>query len=276
MRKTTELFAAASAMALVATSALAQAELIGTEALDDRIEDIEEVTEEEFEEAQDEARFGFGAYPPGFSGSLSASGFLTGGNTDTFNAALGGRIRYGAGPTNLSFGVAAFYGEDDGDEDENNVFVTLDGNRYLNDRVYLFGIGFYEYDDFGALEHDLFLGAGPGVRLYNTPQLAWRVQAGPGVRWTEDQTGEEETEAAAIASSRLFYEFNDTAFFTNDTDIIYSDVGTQVINDAGINFRLTDSLATRVSYRVDYNSDPLPDYEETDNLLTFSVVYGFN
>ncbi|MGC1261535.1 MAG: DUF481 domain-containing protein [Jannaschia helgolandensis] len=29
-------------------------------------------------------------------------------------------------------------------------------------------------------------------------------------------------------------------------------------NDFGVNFRMTDTLSTRVSYRTDYTSNPLP------------------
>ncbi|MBM9596144.1 DUF481 domain-containing protein [Roseitranquillus sediminis] len=276
MNTACKLVTAFGAVAFGATSAFAQTRVIGVEDLDERIEDIEEQTEEEFEDAQDDARFGFGRFDQGLTGSLSGSGVVTSGNTDTADFAIGGRLRYGAGLTNYSLGVAAFYGEEDHDRSENNVFVTADVNRSITEQFYLFALGRYEYDEFGPFEHDAFLGVGPGVRLYNTEQFAWRVQAGPGVRYTKDQDGEDETDFAVIASSRLFYSISETAFFTNDTDILHSDVGTQIINDAGVNFRLTDTLSTRVAYRTDWNSDPIDGFDETDNKLTVSVVYAFN
>ena len=261
---------------MLSPAAYAQATIIGAERIDDRIEDIEEEAEEEFEESRDRGRFGFEAYPPGFSGSISATGSFQDGNTEETDVSIGGRLRYGVGPNNFSFGVAAEYGEFDDDTTDNNIFVTGDYNRYVNEQFYVFGLGRYEYDEFGPFEHDAFVGAGPGWRVVNQTDFAWRVQAGPGVRWTEDPGDNEETELAGIAASYLFYEFNETTFVTNDTELLHSDVGTQIINDAAINFRVTEALTTRVSYRTDWNSDPLAGFEETDNELRFAVVYSFN
>lgn len=268
-----------SSGAILATAGhvAAQGRIIGTEAVDDQIRDIERQTADEFDDANDAARFGFGAFPPGFSGSLSASGTFTDGNTESTDFALGGRIRYGAGLNNVSLGVVYFFGENDDETNENNLYLTLDYNRYITDQFYVFALGLYEYDEFASIEHDAFLGFGPGYRIINRPDLAWRVQAGPGIRYIKElESKDEETEVAGIASSRFFYQVNENVFFTNDTDILFSDVNTNVINDAGVNFKVTDALATRLSLVTDYNSDPAPGFEHTDNKVQFSVVYGFN
>ena len=276
MQKTVAILAALGALSLGTTSALAQAELIGADALDDRLEDIEEEAAEEFEEAEDRARFGFEAYPQGWSGSVSAAGSLSDFGVEEENIDIGGRLRYGLGANNFALGFAAEYDDRNDTESTTDIFLTGDYNRFLTDQFYLFALGRYERDDQGDIgeSEDAFVGVGPGVRLYNTPNFAWRVQAGPGVRWTEDLADDSETEAALVAASFLFYEFNESTFFTNDTEMLYSDeAGTRVINDAGVNFRVTNALSTRVSYRTDWWDERA---EETENELRFSLVYGFN
>ena len=62
---------------------------------------------------------------------------------------------------------------------------------------------------------------------------------------------------------------------TNDTDILSSSADTVVTNDFGVNFRMTDTLSTRVSYRTDYTSNPLPGLKSTDNTVGLSLVVGF-
>ena len=59
------------------------------------------------------------------------------------------------------------------------------------------------------------------------------------------------------------------------TDIVGSDVNTIVSNDAGINYKMSDNLSTRVSYRTDYNTDPVAGLKSTDNTLGVSLVLGF-
>lgn len=60
-----------------------------------------------------------------------------------------------------------------------------------------------------------------------------------------------------------------------DTDVLFSDEDTVVTNDLGFNFKMTDRLSTRVSYRTEWDSDPLPGLKSTDNKLGVSLVYGF-
>lgn len=267
---------AASIIALFAAAPLfAQGALVGVDDLDDRIDDIQTDVADDLAEAEDSARFGPNQYSQGWTGSVSASLSATDGNTDSGELTLGGRLRYGNGPWNHTLGVAVEVGEENGNRYKEEAYATYDVNRYFNDQFYMFGLGSVKYDGFDTNEWDAFLGFGPGVRVINTPDIAWRLQAGPGVRYTEDQLGNDQTEVAGIASSRFFYKFNDVMFLTNDTDVVFSDSSTVAANDFGVNYKLTNALAARASYRTEWTSDPLPGLTDTDNTLGVSLVVGF-
>lgn len=278
MSKST-LLATTASLALLfgaAPIAYAQTELVGIDALDDQIDDIEDDTADEFERSQDSARFGYESYGPGWTGSVSMSGALSTGNTETTDFQLGGRVQNSFGAWNQTLGIAGEYSEEDDNEFEKRVFAIYDINRSLTDQLYVFGLARGEYDEFGAFQRSAFAGVGPGFRVFNTPDVAWRVQAGPGVRYTEDQLGNEETEFGAIASSRFFYRLTDGAFVTNDTDVLYSDTSTLVTNDLGLNLRVTEVISTRLGYRVDYETDPPAGFDDTDTKLTAALVFSFN
>lgn len=274
------LLATAASLAVLfagAPAVYAQSELTGIEALDDRIDDIEEDVEEEFEEGEDPNRFGNQTFGPGWTGSVSASGNIQDGNTDSRDFTLAGRVRNSTGPWNQSLGLAFDYGKDDDVENEREIFAIYDLNRDLTEQLYVFGLARAQYDEFGAFNRDLFAGAGPGFRIFNRPDLAWRVQAGPGVRFTEENgTGEEETELGAIASSFFYYQLSDGVAFTNDTEVLYSEANTLVANDAGVNFRVSDVVSTRLAYRTEWNSDPTPGFEDTENELAAALVFSLN
>ncbi|TNB96967.1 DUF481 domain-containing protein [Paracoccus marcusii] len=149
-------------------------------------------------------------------------------------------------------------------------------------------------DEFSDFRTDAFLGFGPGYRILNSDQTTWRVQAGVGVRYTK--TGAQEagfdlvegpdgdlipvgvssssdTSVGYIASSRLYHRFNDNIFITNDTDYLGSEDSADVItNEFGVNFRVSEQLATRVSYTSEYQEDRAI---RTDNTVGLAVVYGF-
>jgi putative salt-induced outer membrane protein len=268
--------ATASVLALaLASPAAAQGTLIGTEAFDDRIRDIERDVAEDLAEAEDAARFGRPQYDQGLSGSVALGFSATDGNTDNVDLSAAGRLRYGAGLINHSLGFGIEISEGDGTRTEEEVFATYDVNRYLSDRFYVFGLGSIRYDRFDSNRWDAFLGVGPGYRVISEQNVTWRVQAGPGIRYLRDQEGDSTTELGAVAASYLFYEFGPTMYLTNDTELLWSDDNTSVYNDLGVNFRMTDAWATRVSYRTEWNSDPLPGLRSTDNTLGVSLVYGF-
>ena len=140
--------------------------------------------------------------------------------------------------------------------------------------------------EFNDLRRDAFLGFGPGYRILNTPDTTWRVQAGVGVRYTQtgaqslgfDENGNtvgdsSDTSVGYIASSRLYHRFNDMIFITNDTDYLGSKDANDVIsNEFGVNFKMSNQLATRVSYMTEYqeNRDI-----RTNNTLGVAIVYGF-
>lgn len=278
-------FTAVSALALiVAAPVAAQQAITGVKKLNDQIDDITDEVNEDIARGNDAERFGPNGVPQGWRGSLALTASGTSGNTDTGELSAAGRLTYGVGSWNHLIGFAAEYGESNGVRNEEKIFATYEGSRYFSDRFYAFGLARVQYDGLlvdannnvlDGSEMDAFLGFGPGYRVLNDQNHTWRIQGGPGVRYFEDVTGNSETEAGFIASSRYYYAFNDTVSFTMDTDILGSDVNTIIGNDAGVNFKMSDNLSTRVSYRTDYNTDPAVGLKSADNTIGVSLVLGF-
>jgi len=276
MKQVLRLTATTSLIALFAAgTANAQTALVGIEGLDDQIDSQQEAVADEFAKSEDANRFGTAQFGQGWSGSLSASTSATTGNTDTVDFSLAGRLNYGTGLWNHAFGVAAEYGEANGVRNDEEIYATYEANRYLDEKFYLFGIGSVRYDDFDSNRFDSFIGFGPGYRVVNNSDFTWRVQAGPGVRYIEDQNGNDSTDIAGLASSRVYYKINETVFLTNDTDVLFSQEDAVLTNEFGINFAVTDTLTTRLGLRTEYDTDPLPGLKSTDNSLTAAIVVGF-
>lgn len=270
--------AAMTAMAalLAAAPGMAQGTLSGTDALNDRLDDIEENVADDLAEAEDEARFGNPEFRPGLSGSASLGYSGKTGNNESQDFSAGARLRFAQGQIVQTLGLALDFSESENSRTKEDVFAVYDANYYLNDQFYIFGLARIEYDGLANtaadIRRDAFVGVGPGYRILNTEQVAWRVQAGVGLSYLEDGLQDEDTEIGYIAASRFFYAFNENVFLTNDTDILSSDTALRVNNDLGVNLKMTDSFSTRVSYLTEYNDARA---ERTDNKLGVSIVYGF-
>jgi putative salt-induced outer membrane protein len=271
---------AAAALILSATAASAQIdprpELSPVQAgvglgLDREIEDIELRTQREIAAAEDRARFGLGTVPQGVRGSVSLTGFASFGNQQDAFIGAAGRLTIGQGNLSHSFGLAGEYAETDEDAGSARIIGIYDGNLNFDEQFYAFGLvrGEYRDEDEVATQWDVFAGVGPGIRLINTPTTAWRVQAGPGVRFTRI-AGESETELAGILSSRASFQVANDVFVTNDTDLLYSDADTLISNDLALNTRLAGPLSARVGLRTDWR-----DTDGTDNRVTLGLVYSF-
>jgi putative salt-induced outer membrane protein len=278
MTKTLRLLGASTlALALAGGSAaFAQTTLTGTQALNDRIDDVDQAVADDLARSEDTARFGNPEFRPGLSGSASLGYSGKTGNNDSQELSVGARLRYASGAFVQTIGVALDYAESAGASTKEDVFAVYDANYYFNDQFYAFVLGRVETDGLastaGQVKTDAFVGVGPGWRVINNPDLTWRVQAGVGVSYLEDGTGDSDTEAAAIASSRLFYGISPTVFLTNDTDILKSDSALRINNDIGVNYKMTDTLSTRVSYLTEYNDSRAI---RSDNKLGVSLVMGF-
>lgn len=273
------LIAAAGALALglsISTGAFAQTTLTGIEDLDDRIDDLEQDARDELARAEDPARFANPEYRPGLSGSASLAFSTKDGNNETEDLTATARLRYAQGRTVQTFGATLQFSESEGARTEEDIFAIYDFNYYFNDRFYGFALGRVESNGLAETADenrtDGFVGFGPGYRVVNRPDMSWRVQAGIGLSYLEDGLGDSDTEAGYIASSRFFYEINETMFVTNDTDVLKSDSALRVNNDLGLNFRMTDSFSTRLSYLSDYNDSRAI---ETDNTLGVALVFSF-
>lgn len=275
--------ATVSTLALViAAPVSAQTTITGITDLNDRVDDITTEVNRDQRRGTDADRFGINGVRQGWAGSFALSASGTSGNTDSGEVSGAGRLTYGVGDWNHLMGFAMEYGETSDVKTEEKFFATYEASRAFTPQWYAFGLGRFVYDGNVVVapgvvedETDAFIGAGVGYRILNTQNHAWRVQAGPGARYFKDTANNSDTELGVIASSRYFYGFSETISFTMDTDILGSDRNTVVSNDAGLNFKMSDNLSTRLSYRTDYNTDPLPGIKSTENTIGVSLVLGF-
>lgn len=288
MNRIVLLASASSLAALIGGAAMAQETITGIDALDDRIDDIERDVAEDMARAEDAARFGSPEGRQGFSGSAALGYSGKTGNNESQDLSLGLRLRHAQGPFVQTLGAALDFSESEGSSTKEDIFAVYDANYYFNQNFYGFVLGRLQMDGLAdeltaddiadgvalsdKVRRDAFLGFGPGYRVVNTPEMTWRVQAGIGISYLEFGDDTSVTEEAAIASSRFFYKFNDNVFLTNDTDILNSDTALRANNDLGVNFKMTDTISTRVSYLSEYNDSRAI---KTDNKLGVSIVFGF-
>lgn len=282
MTATYKLLMASTILGLMGTAAAAQnfddvnSPVFSSEnQLDDTLEDLDEDIEDDFE--VEDPIFGNEGRELGFTGSISARGTATSGNDDTATLGLGARFGFFDGVNGHEVKLSYSYFDAEEEEDDlNRLLAGYDYTRDFSDTFYGFGTAVVAYDEDDTFETDAFVGVGVGYRVFNTPDVQWSIQAGPGYRYLETAEGEEIDEAALSVSSNYFNRISPDLFITNDTDVIASDADTYVTNDLGVTVAMNNALAMRTNLFTEYRTDPAPGDDDTDNTLGVSIVYSFN
>ena len=216
----------------------------------------------------------------GWSGEGSLSAGVTTGNTETTDLGLGVDIARQMDLWTIGLQASADYGETDGAETKNRVFLGTNLDRQINDRLFGFGQLSYEADEFSGFESRIFVGGGLGYEVLASDATQWTVRGGPGLKIDEIEAtlttpASTEESFAATAQSNFAHAFNDNVAFTNDTTALYAETSTQIGNVAAITASLTDTLSARVSFEVRHETDPVVGFEDTDTISRVSLVYGF-
>ena len=309
--KTLAYLAGATALAAAFTSpAFAQSETsaganaVGITQVNEDMRDLERDVRDDFARSEDAYRFGNPDTRQGTFGSVALSYAGSTGNSENQDFNLSGRLSHNQGQFSQSVGILLEYGDNNaGEKDTEKTYVIYEGMYNINDRFYAFGLGRLATDALaddpvtlssgetfgsldGRLKRDAYFGVGPGYRIISNDTTAWRMQAAVGVRYTkavvatedllDPTTGtidyDSDTDVGYLVSSRFYHRINDNFFLTNDTDYLTSDANDTITNDLGLNFKMSDAFATRVSYKTEYVSDR---NIRTDNTLGVSLVYGF-
>lgn len=216
-------------------------------------------------------------------GSLSAG--VTTGNTDTRDLGLGLKFSRDTGLWRTGVEALADYGEIDGAEAKNRMFFAGQLDRKFGERLYGFGRGSYEADEFSGFDSRIFLGGGLGYHVLQGDRVSWAIEGGPGIKIDEVKEqvlpgpvivpGETVESFSVVGASKFAYAFNDNVKLSNDTSVLYAEESTQITNSLAMTAALTGALSARVSFDVRHDTNPPFGFEDTDTATRVSLVYAF-
>lgn len=214
------------------------------------------------------------AQDPVWTGEGSFSAATTSGNTDTTNIGIGLELNHNGRVWTQSLDADFDYAENNGVKNKNRTAIAGQVDRAITDRLSGFGRATWQQDEFSGFEQRWFLGLGLVYDVIDAPARSWTVQGGPGYRVDEIRaTNAREENLGFSAGSKFRQEFNDVVAFTNDTNVVTSDVSTLITNTAALTFGLFGDIQGRVSYDVRHDTDPPAGFENTDTATRFSIVY---
>jgi putative salt-induced outer membrane protein len=225
-------------------------------------------------DAQD-VEAGFFAVRP-WKGKVQAGASFASGNSD--NLAVGLALDATRTAGDFAHNVTAFI---DVAESEDVVTQKRWGASYqldwsFSERSYAYGRFSYEEDEFSGFDYRLFAGAGVGHFLYKSEPFIWKVEGGPGFRYSPiDDTREIDQQFAAYASTELDWIIRDGVVFEQDVNVTWTEPTTTIQSISALTTDLTESISTSLAFEYRYETDPPPGRVNDDTVARASIVYGF-
>lgn len=143
-------------------------------------------------------------------------------------------------------------------------------------RSYAYGRFAYEEDEFSGFDYRLFAGAGLGHFFYKSEPFTWKIEGGPGFRYSPiDVTREVEQEFAAYGATELDWLIREGLTFEQDVNSTWTASTTTIQSVTALTTQLMDGLSTSVAFEFRYETEPPAGRDNADKIARASLVYGF-
>jgi len=141
--------------------------------------------------------------------------------------------------------------------------------------TFAFGLAQFERDPFQGYDARYSLSGGFGYRVFQRDDLRLAVEAGPAVRRTTLVVGNSEDQLSGRGSLDFEVRLAKALKLTQDASAYLDPVNSTFNSVTALEAGVSDGLVARLSYAVEYETDPGPFSVETDTMSRFSLVYGF-
>lgn len=151
--------------------------------------------------------------------------------------------------------------------------------------LFTFGLAQFERDRIQGFASRYSLSGGLGYDVIATPALKLSAKAGPVFRRTELVDGDSESHLGGLAGFDFDWKINPRLTFTQNANMVAETAGsatlivdsdnTTLALNSGLEAKISDRLSTRLSYALNYDSNPPPQGVTTDTMTRFTMVYGF-
>lgn len=234
----------------------------------------------------------------GWIGSIGAGLVTTSGNTETESGNAHFDISRIIGSWTHSLNSTALYTSDANRTTAEKYYLSLQTDRALNERSYVFGFASYDDDRFSAFDYQATAAVGYGRHLIISDKMNLKVEAGPGYRISRpfitqpdpnnpedvrrDENGnplrfgiEKDNELVGRFAESFDWQFSDNAKLLQELNVETGSDNTVSRLLLAVETNVIGSIALRVSYALKHNTDVAAGTDKTDTETGVSLAYSF-
>ena len=220
-----------------------------------------------------------------WSGRGQIGAFLSTGNSDNSGVALSLALLRTGINWEHRLRATADYQRSSGRTLREQYLVAWEPRMQVQKDLFAFGLAQYDSDRIQGISARYSLSGGLGYKVIDSSSAKLSVKAGPAWRQVEFADGTGYDSLGALAGLDFSWQLARPLRLTQNADLVADSGGTAVayidsnntsiVATTGIEATITTRLSTRLSYTIDYDSNPPPGALSTDTLSRFTLVYAF-
>ncbi len=220
-----------------------------------------------------------------WSGSGEIGAFLSSGNSSETGLTLGLKLKREGIDWSHELRVKADYQRTNGVTSREQIVAAYEPHYQIAQGLFAYALGQYERDRFQGFSARYAISAGLGYKLVDSSRLQISAKAGPAYRHTEFEDGTSAGSIAGLAGLEANWQITDRLKLTQDANmmaetggaatVIFDSTSTSVVLVTGLEAKVSDRLTTRMSFTLDYDSNPPAGSVSTDTLSRLTLIYGF-
>ncbi|MEH6722580.1 MAG: DUF481 domain-containing protein [Qipengyuania sp.] len=220
-----------------------------------------------------------------WSGEGELGAFQSSGNTESVGVAAALRLdREGIDWTH-SIRLRADYQRQNGSTSREQFAASYEPRWQFDENIFAYGLAQYERDRIQGFSSRYSVSGGLGYRVVDNPELKLSLKAGPAYRVTDFTDGTSADRFAGLVGLDFDWQMLERLKLTQDVEalaetgaeatLIFDGANTTINLVTGLDFRVSNRLRSRLSYKVEYDNNPPAGSEGTDTLTRATLIYGF-
>ena len=220
-----------------------------------------------------------------WSGRGQIGAFLSTGNSDNTGVAVALALTRTGIDWEHRLRATADYQRSNGRTSREQYLVAWEPRFQVSKDLFAFGLAQYERDRFQGFSSRYSLSGGLGYKVIDSTAAQLSVKAGPAWRQVDYIDGSGYSSLGALAGLDFAWQLAKPLRLTQNADLVtdaggsavtYIDSNNVSINaTTGLEAAINSRLTTRLSYTIDYDSNPPPNTVSTDTLSRFTLIYAF-
>ena len=218
----------------------------------------------------------------GWGGSIEAGLVETSGNTEETTISGEADVTRNWRDWRQNVLLQSRYAEQGGERTAERYTASTQLDYKFNPNDFVFVRARYDNDDFSGYQFQASTAAGYGRRLWSEGESYFDMSAGLGYRYSKFETpdpeeGEESEDPIGRLAGDFRYQLSETARFRQEaeTEVSLDDGDAISRSVTSLKANVNSSLALKLSYTVEHNSNPPANTENTDTITAVTLLYSF-